>query len=171
MQLIRADKGELKDIYAQMQKNFIPDEVRDYSDVERLHGNGKYAVYHIEENGEKIGFMGVWTLTGFAFLEHFVVYENFRNGGNGGKALDLLKEKFGAVVLEAEPPQEPMQIRRVKFYERHGMCLNPQEYWQPPYRESGNACNLKIMSYPRPLSNFKGTVKKIYKEVYGREYE
>lgn len=170
MRLIRADAAELKDIYATMTENFIPDEVRDYADMERLYGNGKYTVLHIEEKGRRIGFMSIWTLKDFVFLEHFVVYPDYRNNGSGGRALTLLQEKYGAVVLEAEPPAEPIQIRRINFYERHGMRVNPQYYRQPPYRETGSACPMKLMSYPELLPDFEQTVKEIYGEVYGRDY-
>ncbi len=168
MQLKQADTGDLKEVYALMVKNFIPDEVRDFADIKRLHGKGKFTVYNIEENDERLGFMTVWDLGGFAFLEHFVIREAYRGNGIGGKALTLLQKKYGNLVLETELPLDSLQKRRVNFYARHGMCLNPQDYRQPPYRENGKACDMKIMSFPHALSDFAGTVEKIYREVYGK---
>lgn len=166
MELIPAKKSELPAIYKSMERDFIRDELRDYTDFESLCGNGKFTVYHIEEDGARLGFITVWALEGFAFAEHFVIYEEYRNNGCGGRALEIVKDKFGALVLEAETPTEPIKKRRIGFYSRHGMLVNPQDYMQPPYRRGGAACPMKLLSYPHLLSDFDGTVKQIYSQVY-----
>ena len=171
MNLIPASLDELPEIYRAMERNFIKEELREYGDVVRVCKGGKYTVYHIQEDGIYKGFVGVWDLTDFAFLEYFVVYEDYRNGGTGGRALDMLRQNYPAVILETELPEEPIQVRRFNFYKRHGMCVNLQPYLQPPYREGDSGCPLYVMSYPLPLPDFHGTVKIIYKEVYGREYK
>lgn len=170
MKLSVVARGELPDIYESMRKNFIRDELRDYADVERLHGNGKYTLYHIEEDGVRKGFVGVWLFDGFVFLEYLVVYEPFRNGGTGGRLVELIQQTYGKVILEAELPVEPMQVRRLGFYKRHGMCVNPQAYRQPPYRQGESGCALHLLSYPTPLPDFTEKVTLIYKEVYERDY-
>lgn len=166
MRLSPATFGELPAVYAHLQLNFIHDEIRDFDDFIRVCGNGKFTVYHIEEDGERRGFITVWELEGTTFLEHFVIYEEFRNNGCGGRALETLKERYAELVLEAELPVEPVQIRRIGFYERHGFCLNAREYFQPPYRRGGAACPMKLLSYPNQLRDFDKTVKLIYNEVY-----
>lgn len=170
MELVAVRQEELPDIYVSMKANFIKEELRDYADVERLHGNGKYTLYHIEEDGVRKGFVGIWALHGFVFLEYLVVYEHFRNGGTGGRVVELIQKTYGNVILEAELPVEPMQVRRLGFYKRHGMCVNPQAYRQPPYRQGESGCALRLLSYPSLLSDFDDRVKLIYKEVYERDY-
>ncbi|MGN1060411.1 MAG: GNAT family N-acetyltransferase [Candidatus Coproplasma sp.] len=171
MYLIAVKKGELPEIYASMERNFIREELRNYEEVARLHGGGKYTLYHIEEEGVKKGFVGIWELKDFVFLEYLVVYEDFRGGGTGGRVIELIKQKYGNVLLEAELPVEPIQVRRIGFYRRHGMCVNPQTYYQPPYREGESGCRLHLLSYPALLDDFEERVKVIYREVYEREYE
>ncbi len=51
------------------------------------------------------------------------------------------------------------------------MFLNKQDYYQPPYRTNGNACYLKLMSYPGALVDFDNVAAKVYKIVYGIDYE
>lgn len=170
MKLIPADMNQLPAIYKSMERNFIREELREYVDVVRVCEGGKYKVFHIEEDGINKGFVGVWDLKDFVFLEYFVVYELYRNGGTGGRALDLICQKYPFVVLETELPEEPIQVRRFNFYKRHGMCVNLQAYRQPPYREGDSGCPLYLMSYPSGLTDFTNTVRLIYKEVYGKEY-
>lgn len=170
MNLIPASMGELPQIYKSMERNFIKEELREYDDVVSICKGGKYKVLHIEEDGIKKGFVGVWFLKDFVFLEYFVVYEDFRNGGTGGRVLDLLKQKYHTVILETELPEDPIKVRRFNFYKRHGMCVNFQPYLQPPFREGDSGCPLYLLSYPSALQDFSGTVKIIYKEVYGRKY-
>lgn len=170
MKFVEATKEDLPQIYGQMLANFIPDELRDYEDVVRLFGHN-YTIEHILLDGVRTGFMGTWQVGGYTFLEHFVIYEPFRNRGIGGRALEYLQDRAGRLLLETEPPAEPMAARRLGFYLRHRMKLNPQQYFQPPYRPTGNACDLKLMSYPEALPDFDGVAAMIYETVYGIDYE
>lgn len=170
MELIKAKLSDLPNIYSQMEQNFIHDEIRDYEDALKVFENKKYTVYHVVRCGIKVGFMCVWTLHGFSFLEHFVIYSEYRGQGYGGMALELLKEKSLALVLECELPESDMQRRRMEFYKRHGMYVNEREYWQPSYRADGERCYLRLVSTGR-LEDFDKTVKEIYTEVYQTKYE
>lgn len=171
MNLIAIDKDQLPEIYSSLERNFIKEEVRDFDEIVRLCEGGKYKLYHIEEDGIYKGFVGIWHLKGFVFLEYLVVYESFRNGGTGGRAVELIKQKYSNVILEAELPEQPIQVRRLNFYQRHGMNINFQPYRQPPYREGESGCPLYLLSYPSALSDFDSTVTLIYREVYEREYK
>lgn len=166
MQLIKARKEDLQFIYSQMEQNFIREEIRDYEDAKAVFDNEKYVIYHIVVEGERLGFMTVWNLEGFTYLEHFVVYAQYRSKGYGGVALDMLLNKSGLVVLECEPPVTLMQKKRVDFYTRHGMIISEREYFQPPYRKGGKGCKLKLLSNVE-LTDFDKIVNVLYKEVYG----
>lgn len=166
MKLIKARREDFDIIYAEMEKNFIPEERRDKEDAARVLDCTEYAIYHAQKDGVNVGFVTVWELSGFAFIEHFVTYENHRNKGYGSKVLGCLKEKYGALVLEAEPPIEDIQKRRIAFYERNGFVQNPQKYIQPAYRAGGRGVELVLMSYPKKLGDFENTVQKIYSNAY-----
>lgn len=170
MELIKATAQDLPFIYAQMEENFIREEIRDYPDALKVFRHKNYSVYHVAEAGNNVGFMCVWNLSGFNFLEHFVVYRQFRGKGYGGRAFDELIRRCPFLVLECELPKDETQQRRVAFYQRHGMTLNGNMYFQPPYRENGAGCRLNLMS-SKPLVDFDETVKEIYREVYHTEYK
>lgn len=170
MRLQKAENEDFDSIYDELEKNFILEERREREKARALISDGAYTVYHVLDDETHIGFITVWELTGFAFVEHFVTYDEFRNKGYGSAALELLKEKYGNIVLEAEPPEGEMPARRVAFYERNGFHRNEQYYFQPPFRKGGKGVELKLMSYPTLLADFHTVAKEIYARVYGREY-
>ena len=156
-------------IYSEMEKNFVKEERRDYIPARKLLDKEDYLVYHITVSGENVGFITVWLLSDFAFVEHFVVYEKYRNLGYGGMALSLIKDRFKKAALEAEPPEEGIRARRVDFYERNGFIRNPQKYIQPAYRDGGDEVELVLMSYPNLLGEFDRAVGEIHKTVYNKK--
>ncbi|MDE6850509.1 MAG: GNAT family N-acetyltransferase [Clostridia bacterium] len=171
MRLIKAGDGFLPEMCEQLELNFDLEERRDKCDQIKVFDKDKFVSWIIEEDGVRVGFLNVWEFEKFTYFEHFVVYERFRGNGCGGRALNMLLQKYKNVVLEAEPPEEGIRRRRINFYERHGLKVNPQFYWQPPFRKGGKGCELKILSYPDYLSDFDGVVAKIYKDVYNAEYK
>ena len=160
--------NEFDGIFAEMEKNFIPDERRDRDAAKKLLDKSEYKIYHTVEEGERVGFITVWELSDFTFIEHFVTYETYRNKGYGAKVLSALKEKYERLLLEAEPPVSEMQKRRVAFYERNGFVQNPQKYMQPAYRSDGAEVELVLMSYPCKLECYADTVREIYGKVYNK---
>lgn len=171
MVLEKAFIEDFDSVYDALEASFIPEERRKRDDARALMLSGKYTVFHVLDGECKIGFITVWDLEGFAFVEHFVTYEEYRNKGYGSRALSLLKERYDSIVLEAEPPTEGMPARRIAFYERNGFCRNKQFYLQPPYRESENGVELVLMSYPSVLDDFHCTAGEIYKKVYNKNYK
>ena len=167
---MRLEKATLEDfdaIYDALEKSFIPEERREREDAERLMAEGEYTLFHILDGESRVGFVTVWELDGFAFVEHFVTYEKFRNMGYGSAALGVLKDRYANIVLEAEPPTEGIAARRVAFYERCGFCRNEQYYLQPPYRLGDSGVELVLMSLPAVLEDFDRVVAEIYEKVYG----
>lgn len=108
-----------------------------------------YAAYS-GESGEFAGFITVWTLDGYRYVEHLATSESVRNGGIGGAIVDAVTamEPDVPVVLEVEPESfGEMVRRRIGFYERHGLRLwRGRDYLQPPYRPGGESVRLMIMS-------------------------
>lgn len=170
MRFIKAKISDMANIYSQMEDNFVREEIRDYPDALKVFDNEKYTVYQIVNEDKVVGFMCVWNLSGFSFLEHFVIFKEFRNRGYGGIAFDMLTNQCQLLVLECELPEDSIKKRRVEFYKRHGMFWNEYDYYQPSYRKGGEGCNLRLMS-SKELINFKAVVKELYREVYETEYD
>lgn len=168
MEFLQVKESEFDFIFSEMEKNFILEERRDYAPAKELLENDDYKLFHIVKDGQNVGFISVWSFENFIFIEHFVVYEKFRNCGLGAKALILAKEKWRKLVLEAELPQTEMSKRRIGFYQRNEFFKNSGEYYQPSYRKGGDGVYLALMSYPTALVDFEKTVKIIHEKVYNR---
>lgn len=158
-------------IYSEMEKNFISDERRDYGPAKNLLDCDAYSIYHITDSGTNIGFVTVWNVSDYAFIEHLVVYEKYRNRGYGSIALSLMKKAFNSIVLESEPPTDDIKARRIAFYERNGFCQNDYPYIQPAYRNGGCGVRLILMSYPDTISDIEKTISELYRQVYKKRRE
>ncbi len=93
-----------------------------------------------------IGLMWFWDFEKSAYLEHFAICPDYRNGGLGGLALDLFLRRFGTIILEVEPPRTPLTTRRVHFYQRHGLILTDDVYTHPGYETPDTPYELNLMS-------------------------
>ena len=113
-----------------------------------------------------------WEIEDFLYIEHFAVKEEFRNGGYGGELLDkLLEEKGRPMVLEVEVPEDEMTIRRIGFYERHGLVYNDYPYLQPPMRKGQGMLPLRFMTKPGMIDEmtYERYKKRMYAVVYKYE--
>ncbi|MBR6756065.1 MAG: GNAT family N-acetyltransferase [Peptococcaceae bacterium] len=155
-------------IYEQMEKNFILAERRDFAPAYELFTQEKYSIYHLVDNEEKVGFISLWQIADAVYVEHFVIYEQYRNKGYGGKALELVKQENNFVVLEAELPEDELTTRRIGFYQRNGFVRNEQPYVQPAYRQGGQEVAMVLMSYPNLVENFDQLVQELQRCVYGK---
>ncbi len=172
MILERAEKGDFEAIFGAMQASFPHEELRDARAALAVFDDPAYTVYHLVSDGVRVGFLTVWMLDGFAFGEHFVIYESYRNRGLGGIAIDAATARFGRMILEAEHPTTDIAARRLGFYRRHGFFVNPQPYLQPAYHEGEDDVPLALLSYPASLTDveFDRAVTRIYANVYHRAY-
>lgn len=164
--LQKADRSDFDAIYRQMEKNFIKEEIRDRADALAVMDDAAYTVYHLTRGGERIGFFSIWALEEFRFGEHFVVYEEYRNQGFGGDAVEAVVRELGPIVLEAELPDTPMAARRLGFYRRHGFFQNDVPYRQPSYRKGGEGVPLVLLSSGAPLSDPQSVIRELYQRIY-----
>lgn len=168
MQFLKVEEKDFGEVYRQMEDSFPLCERREFQEAKAVLKARDYNLFHIEDDGKRVGFISVWALDGFFFIEHFAVYPDFRNKGLGATALELAKKQFKSLVLEVEPPISDFAIRRLAFYERNGFYQNHFDYFQPAYRKGEKDVKLVILSFPEKLSDGEKTVKEIYKKVYGR---
>ncbi len=167
MHFVKVKKEDFNEVYAHMEESFPICERRSFIDAKEVLEEENYTLFHIEE-GERIGFISVWNLDGFCFIEHFVIFPKFRNQGFGSKVLSLAKDKFKRLVLEAEPGVTEIARRRLDFYKRNGFCQNEFKYMQPAYRDGEDDIELVLLSFPKTLNYAEKAVKEIYAKVYGR---
>lgn len=119
-----------------------------------------------------VGLITLWDFENFVYVEHYAVGADYRGGGLGGIVLDVFvgiitNENGKPMVLEVEPPSEeyPMARRRIDFYRRHGFELCDYEYIQPPYTDSGEWLELKLMKTAGELDLDEVTAT-LHRQVY-----
>ena len=151
--LIREKTENFEDVYAILKKSFPKDERGNHDFQKALLQDDRYIILSERRGENLIGFLAVWNFPEFVYLEHFAVDENFRNGGIGKEMLNEMIGYFDKpVILEVEPPETELTKRRVGFYERNGFYLNDYDYVQLPYGEDRKPVPLKLMTYPRTIS-------------------
>lgn len=94
------------------------------------------------------GILLFWEGPGFRYVEHFAISEALRGKGLGARALELLQEQGKPLLLEIDPPVDPVAVRRRHFYERQGFQANPWRHIHPPYRPDFHGHDLVVMTWP-----------------------
>ena len=154
----------------------FPEEERRDDELQRNYTNHhpKFHCCLLTDDGSPVGLLTYWDFTDFVYIEHLAIHESMRNGGYGGRALDLFIRQAGRpVVLEVEMPRIKGDIthRRIAFYRRHGLSLRKMAYRQPPYREGDEWLPMKLMSNGgmKWLKMADMVCDTLYREVYGVE--
>lgn len=93
-----------------------------------------------------------WETDAFIYVEHFCILPKLRGRRYGQQALALLQSYGKTVILEIDPPVDPVSIRRKGFYERCGYRPNPFPHVHPPYHVNCDGHKLVIMTCPREIS-------------------
>ena len=97
------NRKKISKIFYRYEKTFPEEERRSKDQFLDLAENPDAFVYSINHEDENIGYCVIWELQEFYFLEHFEVFEEFRNQKFGEKILESLQEKFEKLILELEP--------------------------------------------------------------------
>lgn len=152
--------------------SFPPEERRDFALIKDLILTDVFTAYALLCDSQYVGFITIWQLDDFTYVEHFAIDESARNGGIGGKVLkQFLTDWDKPIVLEVELPVEEMSKRRVGFYERLGFVLDHNEYQQPPYQVGGECLDMHLMSFGDIDLNteFERIKRSLHQYVYGVE--
>lgn len=112
---------------------------------------------HFEADGIWLGeqFAGIlfyWKAAGYHYVEHLAISPQLRGQDVGSKVLRTFCQKVGKVILEIDPPEDEISIRRQHFYERLGFITNPYEYIHPSFHEPFKHHKLVLMSYPEAIT-------------------
>ncbi len=166
MKLVPIKKEEFLPFYQKMEAYFIYDERRDYASSCNVFNHKEFTFYAIEEKNQNIGFISVWECKEFTYIEHFAIDTAYRKRGYGGKAIDMILNRYPFVILEIELPEDEMKKKRLHFYEKHGFVQNHFFYVQPPYHENGNSIPMMILSYPHEIQDEKSVIQELYACVY-----
>lgn len=116
-----------------------------------------------------------WDFDTFIYVEYLAVDPSLRGKGIGRRIMEqLILDCNQPVILEVEPPTDPLTTRRIGFYHRLGFQLLPNPYLQPSYGVMpGIPLQLMLHSNnsstpPPPVSKM---VQIIHRHVYGQNVE
>ena len=160
------NRKKISKIFSRYEKTFPGDERRSKEQFLDLAENPDVFVFLIKNEDETIGYCVIWELSNFYFLEHFEVFEEFRNQKFGEKILESLQEKFEKMILETEPDSlSEIAARRLQFYQRNGFEIVEKNYLQPSYGEGKSSLHLFLMANFEP-ENVETLIQEIHKIVY-----
>lgn len=148
--------------------SFPADERRNDDDFWQLFQHKNTEILGIYNNQCLVGYFIIWHLSCFVFVEHFEIFEAFRKGGLGTKALQMLAQKHPHLIIETEPEHlNEIAKSRVKFYQRNGFSILKKDYIQPSYGKGKSAINLWLIgNYPVKSLYLKHIIKELYQTVY-----
>ena len=138
------DFGKLIELY----KEAFPLEERRNEEqlISMLKDEPRMTFNAIECDGELCGLFVYWDFKTFYYLEHLAVFSDMRNKKIGEQTLAWIAENLkGLRILEAEPADTEIAVRRVHYYERNGYKVYNKDYMQPSYRPEGDGCALWVM--------------------------
>ena len=160
-------RKKLSRIYAAYESTFPADERRDQDQFLALLENPDSFIFALKNDETNVGYVILWKLDTCYFLEHFEVFEEFRNLKLGSQILTELQDKFSNILLESEPSHlDEMAERRTNFYLRNGFSIVSIDYIQPSYGPGKNSMNLFLLSN-YSVEEVKSIEEELYAKVYG----
>ncbi|MCM1300804.1 MAG: GNAT family N-acetyltransferase [Alistipes senegalensis] len=122
---------------------------------DRAFGDPLFEADAVTLDGEVIGLLFHWRVGDWRYIEHLAVDAAQRGRQLGTRILEAFFEQAGGrVILEIDPPEDAVSIRRLHFYERAGFVANPAyRYIHPSYRRSFEPYPLLLLSRPLPLGH------------------
>lgn len=138
---------------ALLEVSFPACERRDDDLQRKVMGHPDYRLCAIMDGDEFVGVAGYFDASDFIYFENFCVLPDKRNGGLGGKALQVMTANLNKpFILEAELPTDELTRRRIDFYKRNGMVENRYKHIQPHYRVTDYDLPLVVLSYGKQIT-------------------
>ena len=156
-------------IYQLMENSFPKNEIRTYEEMKKQITDDRFRFITKYKNDTLIALLGLWGLENCQFVEYLAISENEQGSGLGSSMMtELLQRTSKVILLEVEPPVDTQSRKRVVFYERLGFHLNTRYYSIPPLREGETDLELKLMSYPKMLTDyeFEDYKNELFQELY-----
>lgn len=115
-------------------------------------GDPRFHCQIFYQDGLLLGFIFWWECGAQIYIEHLAINPALRGRNYGSRLLAEFCERAGkTVVLEIDPPEDEIAVRRLRFYQGLGFCLNDYAHVHPPYQPDYEGHALRVLSYPAPL--------------------
>lgn len=153
-------------IYQSYCATFPPDEQRSHEQFLKLFTNPLVKINALLDDHQHIGYLILWELSHYTYIEHFEVFPEFRSRKYGSAIMTSLRKQYPKIVLEAEPENlDETAQRRIGFYQRNGLTVIDKTYVQPSYGEGKNPINLWLLANWLP-ENTVHIKEELYDVVY-----
>ena len=70
-----------QEIFSTYSQSFPADEIRNLEQFSALFDKENVRIFSIKKNSERIGYIVIWELSDFAFVEHLEIFEQYRKQG------------------------------------------------------------------------------------------
>lgn len=166
LQITSPDDYRVQQIFNSYSTTFPEDERRDWYKFIQLFCHPKVKIISALNNSKNIGYLIIWELSNYIFVEHFEVFSEFRNQKLGSYITEYLFKNHQRIILEIEPEHlNEDSKRRFSFYQRNGFNLIDELYIQPSYGEGKKTLELWLLANYFP-ENLKEVKDEIYDVVY-----
>ncbi|PWN63012.1 GNAT family N-acetyltransferase [Chryseobacterium phosphatilyticum] len=146
-----AEDDRVQEIYNSYISTFPVNEQRDKDQFLDLFSNPLVDFMSVVHEEEPIGYLIVWKMSSFVFVEHFEVFEAFRSKKLGSHIVSHLTENYPKVILEIEPADlSEDAARRYSFYQRNNFSLIDTAHIQPSYGEGKQSLHLWLLANYAP---------------------
>ncbi|MDH5036568.1 GNAT family N-acetyltransferase [Chryseobacterium cucumeris] len=161
-----SEDPRVQEIYTSYSTTFPVDEQRDKDQFDSLFSNPYVEFMSVIHESEAIGYLILWKLSSFVFVEHFEVFEAFRSKKLGSHIMNHLSDNYPQIILEIEPAELSEDAsRRYSFYQRNNFSLIDTTHVQPSYGEGKKNLNLWLLANYTP-ENVEEAKKEIHKIIY-----
>jgi len=163
--IIDIEHPYFEEAFALYEQSFPSYERRSRADQIRALDEKEYTYNLIKSaKGEVLGILLYWDHADFFYIEHLAIHSNKRGQNIGTLTLSQLKEVVKKpIILEIDPPEDDISIKRKRFYETADFTYTDKIYTHHSYTKSAQAHELHIMSYPTIsdalFSTFKAYIK------------
>jgi len=165
------DPNILNSDFKQIYEAAFPDvERREWNQLLELLDNKQFHLNEIYDHQKFLGFISIWNLTEFNFVEHFAIRDAEQGKGYGSQTIEqVLAINPAPVILEVEEPITEVAQKRISFYERLNFKVNDFNYFQPPYSIEKSSVKMLLMSHPTKINPeaFEKIKDRIHNGVYG----
>lgn len=166
--------AELETLRSAYLESFPADEQRPWEQILSPMAE-EFRFVPICDQDEALGFATLWVLGKVVYVEHLLTLQQSRGRGLGTRVIESILEYCGERTLVLEVEHEgasDMASRRIGFYRRLGLSIQPIDYLQPPYTSEGAAVPLHLMcSKDLPLSDLEQIKADLYRYVYRAEID
>lgn len=165
-QITSPDDYRVQQIFKSYSTSFPEDERREWHQFVKLFEHPNVKVISVLNDNDNIGYLIIWKLSNYVFVEHFEVFSEFRNQKLGSHITGYLFKNHPRIILEIEPEHlNDDAKRRFLFYQRNGFNLIDEMYIQPSYGEGKKSLELWLLANYTP-ENLKEVKDEIYDIVY-----